>query len=47
MYAARVAGWCSCLVVLLVFVKNCRAVFFVCAVGFGAFMWYNVAVSSE
>lgn len=43
----RAAGWYSCLVVSLVFVKNYRAVFFVYAVGFGVFVWYNVAVSLE
>lgn len=47
MYAARAAGWCSCLAVSFVFVKTIVPCFFVCAVGFDAFVWYNVAVSLE
>ena len=45
MYAARAAGWCSCLAVSFVFVKTIVPCFFVYAVGFGVFVWYNVAVS--
>lgn len=43
----RAAGWYSCLVASLVFVKKTIVLFFVCAVGFGVFVWYNVAVSLE
>lgn len=46
MYAARAAGWCSCLVVSFMFVKTIVPCFFY-AVGFGVFVWYNVAVSLE
>ena len=47
MYAACAAGWCSCLTVSFVFVKTIVPCFFVYTVGFGAFVWYNVAVSLE
>ena len=41
------AGWYSCLVASFVFVKTIVPCFFVYAVGFGGYVWYNVAVSLE
>lgn len=45
MYAARAAGWCSCLAVSFVFVKNYRAVFLFIRLALvplcGIMLWYR------
>lgn len=46
MYVVCAAGWYSRLVASFVFVKTI-VLFFVYTVGFGVFVWYNVAVSLE